>query len=548
MTHGIVKLMVIGLDGATFDVIGPLMEMGKLPHLGHLMSRGAHGTLRSIVPPVTGPAWPVLATGKNPGKLGLFDFVNRRSLEDFKLFPVGSRDFAGHTFWDALSTAGYRVGVFNYPAVVPAYHVNGWMVSGLGASKLHQYTYPDDLKQELDRVTGGYEFTVSYGRPKYAANLPWLVEDMKDLLERRVLALEHLLRTRPVDLLAAVFTVSDVASHTLWRFWDNSDPGWDQHPHHEEMRQAFIAIWQSLDAAVGRILDHLAPDGHVLVVSDHGFGPSYGVFHVNHWLEQAGYLVRNNSRLGAGGNRIREWLLKKTAPLLNPLFRKLEGSKAHHALRASLLREIDLSRSKAFTLENSDSCGMIYINRQYARLHGIPEEAFVRDTRQQLTQELHALAQIEDLDIQLFTGEELYHGEKAKLAPDILLIVDNLRCSVSPRLEGPVYADRPHHPLKSGTHRMDGILIAAGPQISRGEIQVADLQDIAPTLLHLANVPTSLTAEMDGHMLTELLKPDSRSPLATNSNLQAASPTHQIEANEEEESIVLQRLADLGYL
>ena len=65
------KVLVIGLDGATLDLIGPWADDGKLPHISRLMREGVSGELRSTVPPVTGPAWTSFMTGKGPGKHGI---------------------------------------------------------------------------------------------------------------------------------------------------------------------------------------------------------------------------------------------------------------------------------------------------------------------------------------------------------------------------------------------------------------------------------------------------------------------------------------------
>ena len=73
-----IKSLILGLDGATWDVIKPLAEEGKLPTLKKLMEEGVWGNLESTIPPVTGPAWVSFATGRNPGKTGVFDFLNRK--------------------------------------------------------------------------------------------------------------------------------------------------------------------------------------------------------------------------------------------------------------------------------------------------------------------------------------------------------------------------------------------------------------------------------------------------------------------------------------
>jgi predicted AlkP superfamily phosphohydrolase/phosphomutase len=537
------RAAVIGLDGATFQVIKPLIEQGRLPVIAKLLENGSHGVLRSIIPPMTGPAWSVLATGRNPGKLGIFDFINRRQPDDYSLFPIRSQDLAGKAFWDQLNAAGYRVGVFNYPMLVPAYEIDGWMVAGLGASKLQAYTYPPELKQKLEQVTGGYEINISYGLPKYRDNWDKLVQDMRDSLRKRLAAIEHLLETDPVDVLMAVFIVSDVASHTLWRYWI-SDDGDSGSSLAQSLREEYISLWEELDAAVGRVLKYLHPEGHALIISDHGFGTSHGVFHVNYWLKQHGYLSQKAASAG-GGNRLREWLVDTAKPLLNPLFRALEGSKAHQVLRASLLREIDLDDTQAFALENSDGYGGIYINRAYARQRGIDEAEFVEQTSHKLKEELSAWEDEPDVRLEVYRSEEIYSGARANLAPEVILIVNEGEASVSYRIEPPVYANRPHHPMKSGTHRMDGIFIADGPWVSGAPVEGAGLQDLAPTLLYMLETPPD--PDMDGRVLVEMFKPEFRHQDQEPAGVTAAAP-HAGAVEEEDVSEMMQRLKDLGYL
>ena len=78
------KLLIIGFDGATFDLIRPWAKMGHLPNLSRIMEGGVHGNLMSTLPPVTSPAWPTFMTGCNPGKHGVFDFIQPHG-ENFTL-------------------------------------------------------------------------------------------------------------------------------------------------------------------------------------------------------------------------------------------------------------------------------------------------------------------------------------------------------------------------------------------------------------------------------------------------------------------------------
>ncbi|MFN2185295.1 MAG: alkaline phosphatase family protein, partial [Anaerolineae bacterium] len=69
------KVLVIGLDGVTLDLLGPWIEAGELPNLQKLIQEGASGKLRSTLPPISSSSWSSFATGVNPGKHGLVDFV-----------------------------------------------------------------------------------------------------------------------------------------------------------------------------------------------------------------------------------------------------------------------------------------------------------------------------------------------------------------------------------------------------------------------------------------------------------------------------------------
>ncbi|WP_148236234.1 alkaline phosphatase family protein [Pyrococcus yayanosii] len=176
------KLLIIGLDGATWDVLMPLINEGNLSTLERLVKKGSYGVLGSTIPPVTGGAWLSLATGKTPGKTGIIDFLNRKDATQ-KLYPTSSSDFKGHSFWDYLSKAGKKVGIFNYPMLFPPYKVNGFMISGLGSSPDDDITYPLSLKKELEQAAGKYEIYVDYHNKKYE-DLDLFISDLNRFLDR----------------------------------------------------------------------------------------------------------------------------------------------------------------------------------------------------------------------------------------------------------------------------------------------------------------------------------------------------------------------------
>jgi predicted AlkP superfamily phosphohydrolase/phosphomutase len=150
------KVFVIGLDGATFDLIRPWAASGKLPTFKKLMDSGAWSELRSTVPPVTASAWSSFMTGKNPGAHGLFDFMQRRD-DSYDLTPVSARDRDGKAVWDLISDAGKKVIVMNVPVTWPPQPVNGLLITGmLTPRSADNYTYPRELADELREHIGEY--------------------------------------------------------------------------------------------------------------------------------------------------------------------------------------------------------------------------------------------------------------------------------------------------------------------------------------------------------------------------------------------------------
>ncbi|HSG19021.1 MAG TPA: alkaline phosphatase family protein, partial [Anaerolineae bacterium] len=147
------KLLIIGIDGATFDLILPWVEAGHLPNLGRLIAGGVHGELASTLPPVTSPAWPTFMTGCNPGKHGVFDFIQPTG-SDFSL--VNATKIKQPIMWQRLSAAGYRVGVLNVPVTYPPQPLNGFMISGILSPKGGQICYPPNIVERYNAELGEY--------------------------------------------------------------------------------------------------------------------------------------------------------------------------------------------------------------------------------------------------------------------------------------------------------------------------------------------------------------------------------------------------------
>ena len=153
------RVLVIGLDGVTFDLLGPWIEAGELPNLRRLMQQGAWGELRSTLPPISSSSWSSFATGVNPGKHGLVDFVYPGT-DSYKVSMINATSRRTRALWNWLNDAGYKVGLLGIPTTYPTEAVDGFMVSGfLSPGPDSDWAYPPSLKPELVEELG--EFLLS---------------------------------------------------------------------------------------------------------------------------------------------------------------------------------------------------------------------------------------------------------------------------------------------------------------------------------------------------------------------------------------------------
>ena len=174
------RVLTVAIDGATMDLIKPWADAGKLPALAKLIREGVSGRLESTLPPVTSPAWPSFATGKNPGKHGVFDFIANTQGE-FGLVNASSID--GRTLWDLLSSYGARVGIMGVPVTYPPSPVNGYMITGLLSPKGAEISYPQGFLSRYEEELGRYRVAPSIGY-KRGKEEPFLA-DLRDMVRQR---------------------------------------------------------------------------------------------------------------------------------------------------------------------------------------------------------------------------------------------------------------------------------------------------------------------------------------------------------------------------
>src|SRR3954464_8265965 len=130
------RTVLVGLDGATFCVLDPLMTSGVMPFLADLAAAGVRGELASTMPPVSPTAWTSIATGRTPGNHGVFDFIRSEERGGDVYFTLyDARDIDADTIWSIASRSGLRVTVLNYMLTFPAPPVTGTSALALVASR-----------------------------------------------------------------------------------------------------------------------------------------------------------------------------------------------------------------------------------------------------------------------------------------------------------------------------------------------------------------------------------------------------------------------------
>jgi predicted AlkP superfamily phosphohydrolase/phosphomutase len=284
VSTGTSRVLVIGLDSVSPWVLHERF-LPFMPFLQKLRARSRYGTLRSIDPPITVPAWAAMFSSKDPGSLGLYGFRHRRPGTYFDQYLPSSRILTQPMVWDRLSRVGKRVCVIGMPPGYPPPHVNGVYVSDfLTPEGATEFVYPASLQPVVERAAGKYIFDVKFR----AEDRMRVGRELIEMTRAHFAVARDLWAREPWDFFALHEIGPDRIHHAFWKYIDPRHPRYEDDP---TLRKLAEEYYSRLDQEIARLLEDVGPDVRVMFLSDHGSQGMTGCFCVNQWLIQEGYLA-----------------------------------------------------------------------------------------------------------------------------------------------------------------------------------------------------------------------------------------------------------------
>jgi predicted AlkP superfamily phosphohydrolase/phosphomutase len=546
MSYASPRTLIFGIDGGCWEILDRMIAAGVMPRLKKLRETSAWGDLESVVPVNSAAAWSSFLTGMKPEHHGVYDFLawmpgsNRRTAVNASWLPRP-------TIFDLLKERGPLLSL-KVPLTYPAWTINGAMVSGLPTPDDEAaFTYPGDLAAKLNPLI-----------LKHSAGRSWEVDSEQrgmilDQLDAAQISLERMTDylLQKYQETQTCFVVARDVDELQHFFWDAlfSQPGHDPFGYRPRLEKYFLR----LDAYLGRMLDWAAPEGKVIIMSDHGFGPVEGIWHLNEWLRSKGFLSLRVESKKASDREGLSWSLRARFALSRRLLKGmknlgLSGDRLEASLekiKLSGLSSADLSGVEwGSTLAYAGNVGEeylpIYINLQGREPQGIVSPEQYLQIREDLRRTL--LTCTEPKVIAVHRSEEIFDLQDGRyaLAPDLVIqtATGGVQSDFNIRTHQLFEPSR----YRVACHRRKGMFLLHGAQVQPGHGQ-ASLLDIPATLLAWLDVP--IPGYFDGQPLSRFIP----TLVSGTRHTTETAPAAQREFyTEDEEDGVREKLESLGYL
>ncbi|MEM2135365.1 MAG: alkaline phosphatase family protein [Candidatus Jordarchaeaceae archaeon] len=454
------KVLIIGLDCAAPELVFEKF-LDDLPNIKKMLSHGVYGKLKSCIPPITIPAWMVMMTSRDPGTLGLYGFRHKKSYS-YETWIANSKSIKHKTIWDILSEKGLKSCIVGVPPSYPPKPINGCLVSCFITPDAEKdYTYPKELKSELEAKFGKYIFDVEFR----AEERDQVLERIYEMTKQHFQVIKYLIQKGGWDLFAFVEIGLDRIHHAFWKFFDKKHPKYVPNNKYENVIREY---YRYLDKEIGDLLGLLDNDTIVLVVSDHGAKQMKGAFCINQWLMQEGYLkIKGNPERGA----------------------KIEDA------------PIDWARTKAWGW--GGYYARIFINVEGREPQGTVTPEDYEKTLDELAEKLKQIRgpNGEKFYNKIYKPEEIY-DELNGDSPDLIVYFDDLywRSAGTIGYETLYLSENDTGP-DDAVHSEYGVFILYDPTKNLGlELGNLNILDVAPTVLNILGLP--VPKEMRGKIIS----------------------------------------------
>lgn len=505
------KVLIIGLDGATFNVLQPFIDEGLLPNIKSMMDRGIYGTLNSTIPPISPPAWASFMTGKNPGKHGVLHFS---SIEDMESVGanlhagrvVGYRSIKTSTMFDIFRQSSKRLVSINLPLTYPPPETNGIVISDwLTPPDTEVFTYPPELSKDL----GEYRIDQYFGGDRFAVvpddiqrQSERMFTDLTDVLVKRKRTALRLMKESAWDLFFVCFTETDRVQHFFWRAINPAYPGYES-PEINAERDLFKKFFREVDTAVGELMAEAGDEVTTIVVSDHGFtSPPQKRFFINYWLKQQGLFGEREGTY----KRFYDWLsTHPVAPFVTKLFNKTIRQALRPVREGMPTSNRSLREFETIGVGLSNNWGGIFIHDKEPKKRN-EIVAFLKTNLINIRDPRTRSRIVENV----YDGDDLYSGPSRDVLPDIVVKLNpNYEFGYEggiDTIEKDLISHVPPYPSGRGNHKREGVYFVSGPSVaSRGRGHDYSIEDIVPTALYLLDVP--IPHDTDGKPLPECFDP-----------------------------------------
>jgi predicted AlkP superfamily phosphohydrolase/phosphomutase len=558
------KIMVVGIDGATLDLIIPWSTSGELPVFRRLIEEGVHGKLRSTPIHSSASAWTSFMTGKNPGKHGIFSFY-RLIPGTYKIDITSGRQRDGKTLWSLLSEAGKQVGVVNVPMTYPAESVHGFNIAGFPSPSYpdSHFAYPRELLGEIIDTFGGYPGVPNTRGHVLKDDVDGAMEELLKGVELREKISQFLRHKFTLDFFCEVITETDQAQHFFWHLTDVHHPRYDP-IQVKEHGDVILSLYKKVDKQLGAIIEELGEEWTLIIMSDHGACLNHrGHSALQSWLKNLGLLhVRQHSPYHP------LTMAKKAMRGLYPLAKELSPRIVKETMKRFIpnvslpiddylpgrasFNDIVWDKTEAFwlwellwiNLEGRQPKGIVARGEQYERLRDNIMDQLIQARDYKTGRRVIG---------EVFRKEEVFKGKYFDEAPDIGILWDesDVISGITSQREGESecrVAFPRQDDIRTGEHSLFGTLILWGHGVKGGHVlSDAEIIDLAPTILHVMGQP--IPSGMDGRVIGEAFESDFlKHPIRYERGVGDREKGGDETYSEEEREEIRERLKGLGYL